>query len=380
MPCTDRPGRSRPCRAHRIALLVPALAVLASCEAGGSTVVFGLAGPFSEGYGQSMQQGAEMAAREINANGGIRGRRLELRTLDDRATPEGAVQVAERLFADPGVVAVAGHVNSGAMIEAAGIYSRGLPALATSATSPEISRLGPWVFRVASSDSANAVALARAIASSAATTAILYENDSYGRGLSESFRNAAEAGGVRVIETSPYLASTADFSPYLERMRSRGVETVFIAGLEDGAARIISQARDLGLGIRFIGGDGLEGLSTLGPLYDGTEVGLLFHAGQSPRARAFGAAFLGEYGREADSFAALGYDAVHLLARAASEAGIGRERIRAYLERVGAPGGRPAFDGVAGTVRFDANGDPEAKDFAIGIIADGRIVLQRGAR
>jgi len=343
-------------------------------------VVFGLAGPFSESYGQSMQQGAEMAAREINANGGIRGRRLELRSLDDRATPEGAVQVAERLFADPAVVAVAGHVNSGAMIEAAGIYARGLPALATSATSPEISRLGPWVFRVASSDSANAVALARAIVSSAATTAILYENDSYGRGLSESFRNAAEAGGVRVIETSPYLASTEDFSPYLERMRARGVETVFIAGLEEGGARIISQARDLGLDIRFIGGDGLEGLSTQGPLYDGTEVGLLFHAGQSPRARTFSEAFLGEYGREADSFAALGYDAVHLLARAASEAGVGRERIRDYLGRVGAPGGHPAFDGVAGTVRFDANGDPEAKDFAIGIIADGRIVLQRGAR
>jgi branched-chain amino acid transport system substrate-binding protein len=376
MPRSARPRNPRPFRTF--ALLAAVL--LTGCGTSEATVVFGLAGPFGEGYGQNMQRGAEMAVREINASGGIRGRLLELRMLDDHASPEGAVQVAERLFADPEVVAVVGHVNSGAMIEAAGIYSRGLPALATSATSPEISRLGPWVFRVASSDSANAVALARAIAGSSSTTAILYENDSYGRGLSESFRLAAESGGVRVIETSPYLGSTDDFIPYLQRMRSRGVETVFIAGLEDGAARIIAQARELGLDLRFIGGDGLEGLTALGPLYDGTEVGLLFHPGQSSRARTFAEAFRAGYDREPDSFAALGYDAVHLLARAAAEGGNTRERIRGYLERVGAEGGHPAFDGVTGTVRFDANGDPAAKEFAIGTIEDGRIVLQVGAR
>lgn len=326
----------------------------------------------------SARMGAELAQSEINASGGIDGRPLELLIRDDAADPEQAIDIAEEFVSNPEVVAVAGHVNSGTMTAAATVYEKGLPALATSATSPSISRLGDWIFRVTSSDSANAVELSRLALQIAEPTAILYENDDYGRGLSNSFRTSYEALGGEILESDPYLATTEDLRPYLERLRQQGVGLVFIAGLELGAARIIQQANELGLDTRFLGGDGLEGLVNMGEAYNGTLVGMLYHPDASPAAREFAETFRGAYNRPPDSFAALAYDAVYLLRRAAEEGGASREEIREYLATVGRPGGSPAYEGASGTIRFDVNGDPLGKDFAVGVIQDGSIQILNG--
>jgi branched-chain amino acid transport system substrate-binding protein len=338
-------------------------------------VVFGVAGPFRTAYGESMQLGAELARREVNLQGGIGGRPLVLRFADDSADPDSALRVADTLYNDPSVVAVVGHVNSGTTVHAAGTYERGLPAVATSATSAEVSRLGDWIFRVASSDSANSVELARYARRLDLPTAILFEDEDYGRGLAEGFRGALADAGGRVLESDPYLPGTADLTPYLERMKGRGVKLVFVAGLENDAARIIRDARRVGLEARFLGGDGVEGLARMGPEYDGAMVGLLFHPDASPAATAFAERFRAAFHREADSFAALGYDATRLLAQAASEAGPRRRAIRDYLARVGRDPEHPPFAGVTGEIRFDANGDPREKGFAVGVVRHGKIVL-----
>lgn len=357
-------------------VLLPCLLLLsaAGCKSDArDPVVFGLAAPLETPYGASMRLGAELARREINESGGIRGRALELRALDDQADPQVAINVADALYRDRAVVAVVGHVNSGTMTAAAPMYQQGLAAVATSATSPSISRLGEWVFRVASSDSANAVELARLAHRMGERTAVLYANDDYGRGLAESFRSALLAQGGALLETDPYLEETQDFTPYLERLRARGVGLIFIAGLEEGAARIIQQARRLGLRARFLGGDGLEGLATMGDAYDGTLVGLLYHPDASPQARAFAQRFRAAYEREPDSFAALGYDATRLLAAAAAAGGPERAAIQRQLARVGDDA--PVLDGVTGTIKLDANGDPLQKGFAVGELRTGRYLL-----
>lgn len=354
-----------------------ALSVLLSAGCGGEPepVVFGVAGPFQTAYGGSMRMGVELALREINAAGGIGDRPLQLRFMDDQADPDRAIVVADSLFNDPAVVAVVGHVNSGTTAAAAPTYGRGLPAVATSATSAQISRLGEWIFRAASSDSSNSVQLAREALRMGVPTAILFQNEDYGRGLAEGFREALGASGGRVLTSDPYLSGTDDLTPYLERMRRRGAELVFLAGLEEDAARIIRQAREVGLNARFLGGDGIEGLVNRGPEYEGTLVGLLFHPDASPDARAFAERFRAAYQREPDSFAALGYDATHLVALAARRAGPRRAAIRDYLEAVGRQGGQPAFAGAAGTIHFDQNGDPLHKRFAIGTVRGGKIQL-----
>jgi branched-chain amino acid transport system substrate-binding protein len=359
---------------------VAALAALLLAACGGQQqeqkpIVFGLAGPFRTEYGASMQQGAELARRDINQAGGIRNRLLEFRVVDDAADPDSASRLAESLFRDPEVVAVVGHVNSSTTVQAAGTYDRGLPAVATSATSPEVTRISEWVFRVAPSDSDNSVQLARFAHRLGLPSGILYQTEDYGRGLADGFRKAMLDAGGRVLESDPYLPQTRDLTPYLERMRSRGVKLVFIAGLQKDAARIIRQAHAVGLDARFLGGDGVEGLVRKGQEFDGTMMGLLFHPDASPAAGQFADRFRAVFHHEPDSFAALGYDATRLLAVAATEAGPNRAAIRAYLARVGRDRGKPAYEGVTGTIRFDENGDPVKKEFRVGSIHAGKIVL-----
>lgn len=365
--------RWRPAARVRAASLALVL-FLSACD-GREPVVLGVAGPLRTGYGASMRLGAELAATEINAAGGIGGRPLRLRLVDDQADGDRAIAVADSLYADERVVGVVGHVNSGAMVAAAPSYQRGLAAVATSATSPQISRLGDWVFRVASSDSMNAVALARLARGEQGRVAVLYVNDDYGRGLAGAFRAAYAGDGRMVVESDPYTAATEDLRPYLRRMRTAGVGLVFIAGLEAEAARIIRQAREVGLGARFLGGDGLEGLVGMGAEFDGTMVGLLFHGDASPEARSFADRFRDAYRREPDGYAALGYDATRLLADAARQAGADRESIRDYLAGVGREGGAAAFQGASGAIRFDAEGDPLGKAYAVGVLRGGKIYL-----
>lgn len=368
-------------RAHLPAAL---LLALAACSGGArgpdDAVVFGLAGPMQEGYGKTTRLGAELAVARLNADGGIDGREVKLSIKDDQASGEKAITVAEELFGDPAVLAVAGHVNSSTTQAAAGTYQKGLPAVATTATSPEISRLGDWVFRIASSDSANAVALARRARHLGRRPAVLFANDAYGRGLSEAFRQALEAEGGTVVEADPYLESTEDFGPYLARLKRRGVDLVFVAGLETGAARIISQAQRIGFGARFLGGDGMEPLVGMGPAYDGAMVGLLFHPEATPAARSFAEAYRAKHNRLPDSFAAAAYDAVMLLAEAVKAGNHSRASIRKYLQGLGSEGGAPAFAGATGTIRFDEHGDPTGKTFAVGVIRDGTIELARDSR
>src|SRR5882724_3164597 len=104
--------------------LLAAVCSLAACSGGSSRepIVLGLAGPFSQPRGVSMQHAAELAVKEINARGGIRGRPLALRMMDDSGRPEVAIRIAQRLADDPRVVAVVGHLTSSASLAAGRVY------------------------------------------------------------------------------------------------------------------------------------------------------------------------------------------------------------------------------------------------------------------
>src|SRR6267143_7162243 len=105
------------------ALLVAILALTACSRGGGrGAIVLGLAGPFSQPRGVSMQHAAELAVKEINARGGIRGRQLALRVMDDSGRPDVAIRIAQELADDPAVVAVIGHLTSSASLAAGRVY------------------------------------------------------------------------------------------------------------------------------------------------------------------------------------------------------------------------------------------------------------------
>ncbi len=342
----------------------------------GDTLRLGLATPLEQYIGARTLRGAELARDQLNADGGVRGKAIELLAVTDSASAQRAISVADRFLNDPSVIAVIGHSTSGATLAAASIYNRGLTAVSPTATSPQITDAGDWIFRMASSDAANSAGLARfAIRELGTRAAILYANEPYGRGLREGFGTAYRAGGGELIEEYPYIeGTTQDFEAYLLGIQMARPDLIFIAGLDASAGLIIQQARELGIEAPIIGGDGLLGLAGSEPVYDGTYVGLLYHPeapGQT--GRQFVEAYRSVFGEAPDHFAALAYDAVMLVAQAAEAVGLDREKIRAYLQKVG--NGRAGFQGVSGLIAFDANGDPIAKSYAVGRITGETIQL-----
>jgi len=349
-------------------------AVAAGCAKTAGTVELGAAGPWSESYGAMNRRGIELALDEINASRALGGRQFVVRFRDDDGDGAKAAAIAQEFVADERVVAVVGHVNSAAMVAAAKVYDGYLPAVATTASAPELTGISPWVFRVISSDSANGLDLGRfAGALGRRRAAVLYENDSYGRGLAESFRRGF-AG--EIVSIDPIAADSGDFEPYVTFFKRRRPDLVFVAGTERSGLAILREARRQGLAADFLGGDGWTGVVSDSAVAEGVYVGAPFSA-EDPRvpARRFAAAFRERFGIPPDGNAALAYDATMLLAQAIAERGADRAGVRDYLAGLA---GRGGYAGVTGTIRFGADGDPVERGFVMTRVQGGALLVQGG--
>lgn len=374
-------------RARWSTALLALLAGLACDQADGDTIYIGVAGPLSMGPGISMQNAAVMAAEEINQNGGIDGRSMELIFRDDEASAERAIEVALDLRDDARISAVVGHINSGATLAAADVYNdeeNGVVEISPASSSPRISEAGPWTFRVCPTDLQHGPALARWAYDrlEARQAAVLYANDDYGRGVLSSFGEAFQAAGGTVLERDPFLptddAGATSLDPYLERAIRDGMDALMIAGQAEEALRIIRSARRLGFTGPVLGADGLTGIRDGGQIAEGTFVSSAYLPDRPDAdSRAFVRAYEARYGSPPDHRAAMTYDAVRLLARVIDEVGPDRRAVRDHLATVG--GERPAFDGVSGDIGFDSNGDVMDKEVAIGVVHDGRLVTPDAA-
>lgn len=378
-------GRAR--RRHpsfRAFPLIAATTILAGCAASGESDVIrlGLAGPLSEAPGKGMHQGALLAVEEINARGGVRGRRLDLVVRDDAMNPARAIEVAEEFRDRTDVVAVVGHLSSGASIAASDVYSepgKGLLAISPGATSPEMSTTGEWTFRVCPSDLQQAAALAewafhdldrrRAV--------IVYVNDSYGRGVRDAFTPVFERLGGTVLSADPYVPDLLEderaLDPYLERGIRNDMDALVIVGVGDEVADILRASRRLGFQGTVMGTDGLMGIAEAGTVAEGVVVSSGFLVDRpTATARDFVERYRARFGELPRDGSAHAYDTVMLLAHAIEQVGTDRKAIRDYVASIGA--GAPAFEGVTGSIRFDQNGDAVGKGVLIGVVRDGQVV------
>ena len=346
---------------------------LAGCSGGaGTTVTIGAAGPWGERYGVMNRRGIELAIEEVNAKGVIPGRTLRVVARDDRGAGAEAVAIAQQFVDDPSIVAVVGHVNSGAMVAAAKVYDGRLPAVATTASSPDLSGVSPWVFRVISSDSVNGADLARfAGRLGRSRAAVLYENNSYGRGLADAF---VRAFAGEVVSADPIDEGASDFEPFIAHYaRFSRPDIVFVAGTDRSGLHVLREARRQRFGADFLGGDGWTGTVTDTAASEGVYVGAPFTA-SDPRAEAqrFVAAFRRKYGEAPDGNAALGYDATMLVAHTIARAGTDRARVRRELA---AQSGRVPFAGATGAIRFRGNGDREGRGFVMTRVHAGELLV-----
>ena len=374
-PDAGRVHLSRSRAARTAALLLLALGAGPGCRrasGGGDVVVFGAAGPWNTGYGGMNKDGMELAVTEINAAGGIGGRPLQLLARNDEGSGAKAAAIAQEFVADRSVVAVVGHVNSGAMVSAARIYDGNLVAVATTATSPDLTGISPWVFRTISSDSTNGLDIARfAQRLGRRRAAILYENNSYGRGLTESFRRNFDG---EIVSVDPIAEDMPTFEPYVSYYKQRAPDIVFVAGTEHSGIGLLREARRQKLRSDFVGGDGWTGVVADTAASEGVYVGAPFTAEDPrPEAKQFVAAFRQRYGRSPDGNAALAYDATKLLARAVAERGTDRAAVRDYLASLATA--KDGFSGVTGVIRFQSTGDPLARGIVMTRIHKGALLV-----
>ena len=331
-----------------------------------------------------MRLAADLAVEEINGAGGVRGRPLALAVADDSADAAVAVRVAREFVSNTDVVAVIGHLTSGATIAAAPIYNstqRPVVAITPSASNPDISSLGAFTFRACPHDLVHGTRLARWAQErlGAARAGLLYLNDDYGRGIRTAFSQSFTALGGTVVSEDPYLVTLDSFEPYLSRLRALGgVDVLMIAGTRAGAERILATLDSIDLDPVVLGGDGLTGIERSSVDAEGVYISEAYLPDRGgPRNAEFVAGYQAAYGnRPLDHRGATTYDIVYLLARAIEEAGTEREAIRDYLAGVGTA--TPAFEGVTGTIAFDEDGEVPGKDVVIGVVRGGRIVTAPG--
>ncbi|HEX2080335.1 MAG TPA: ABC transporter substrate-binding protein [Longimicrobium sp.] len=370
-------------------MLTLALLLATGCRGSDDAIYIGVAGPLGAANGASMRMAAEMAVEEINQDGGIDGRTVRLVMMDDRADPQVALTVADSLRRDGRVVAVVGHVNSGASIKAATVYNsesgagEPLMHISPASSAPAFTNAGPWSFRVTPTDLEFSPVLAQGAARlGRRRAAVLYANDDYGQGVMTTFERAFRSGGGAVVSADPYLPAVVErgdeLDPYLTRAMRRGADALVIGGQAEAGLKIVQAARRLGYTGPILGSDGLTGIKDAGAPAEGVFVSSAFLPDRpTESARQFVANYRERFKSFPDHRGAMTYDVINLLRRAIDEVGADRAALRDYVARIGMEGGSPAFEGVSGTIRFDRNGDVVGKDVSLGVVRGGQLVTAR---
>jgi branched-chain amino acid transport system substrate-binding protein len=339
----------------------------------------GVAGPMTgqyATYGASHKAGAELAMEELNAAGGVNGGEVSISIGDDLGDPKEAVLVAQKFIDDSELVVVDGHQFSGATIAAAGKYQpAGLAMITPSATQPDITDMGDFIWRICMTDAVQGKGLADYTVATLGlkNVAIMYDNSDYGRGLADAYEEGITAAGGSVVENQQYTTGDTDFKAQLTKIKGTNPDLIFLSGYYPEGSKIAQQAKELGMDVQMLGSDGYasDELPNLGgAAVEGMLVSTFFdYTKEDPAVQKFVDAYKAKYeGANPDWFVANSYDVVMLAAAAAEMAGSNdRAAINTALAEIG------TYEGISGPITFDENGDV-IKPLSIVIVENGSLV------
>lgn len=321
-------------------------------------IVIGVAWPFATNN-DLFSEGIDLAVREINENGGINGRELKLLKADDGAELEKGLKIAQSFAENKEIRAVIGHRNSFISIPASAIYEQaGLVMLSPASTAPELTQNGyKHIFRCIPGDDEIARQMAVYLAGQGyRRMVIVYSDDSYGTGLANSFEDQAKAQGITIVDRFDNYTGLEDLKRLHNKWQAFGFDGIFIAENMPEAAQFIFDAGQAGINVPFFGGNTLESplLSSIGgKAAEGTIVGSVFNPNiDRPEVKSFVLGFSQEYNKMPNSYAALGYDAVKILAAAIEKSDSrNRSTVAEELANLG------SWPGASGSHEFDAKGN-----------------------
>ncbi|TCE84088.1 ABC transporter substrate-binding protein [Bifidobacterium longum] len=351
-----------------------------SAKASGDSITIGTVTTNSgtaAAYGEAEVKGFELAVSEINAKGGINGKKVKLESMDDKGDATEASNAYNKLAGDNNVLAVAGPTISATTAAVAPLADQSkLVTIAPAATSDSI-ETGNYLFRTCFKDSYQGEVAARFAAENLKVkkVAVLYgTGDPYSSGVGEAFAKAAEKLGLEVVDKeSSSSADDTEYSAQLQKIQASGAELLYAPYYYSVAGPyIIPQARSVGFEGYVMGPDGYDGLKLTGDKsqYNKTYYTTHYSADDNTNTKVqdFIKSYKSKNNAEPNTFAALGYDTIYMIKQAIEKAGKNatREDVRNAVASM-------TFDGVTGKFTMDESGSP-TKSVIVLEMKDGKPV------
>ncbi|MDR3372235.1 MAG: ABC transporter substrate-binding protein [Ancalomicrobiaceae bacterium] len=358
-----------------IAALATLAALVVSPALAASDVYIGVSAPLTGDnaeYGNYFKTAALLAQKTINDRGGIKGQKLQLLIEDSKADPKEAILIAQKFVSDPRVLAVVGDFNSSASMAAAEIYNDGgLVQISPTASHPDFTKKGEYIFRAGTTQSMEGAFLARWAVRDLGHKKIgtIYVNNDWGLVANKVFAETAKQLGADVVNQESFIPGDKDFTAIVTKIMDAKPDMVFLAVQWADAALIATQMKSLGLKTDLMGPGSLSTenlVKNAGDAVEGIRANAIYFAGDTRSVSAdYTKAYAATYGRPPHDHSALTYDAVMLLANAIERGGVDRKAIRDALAAT------DGFEGVTGKFRFDADRNP-VKDFSKIMVKNGK--------
>ena len=336
---------------------------VAAQNTSGDTILIGhyasLTGETST-FGTQSEAGVNFAVEELNSKGGVLGKKIQVDTQDDRSLPDEAKTVVTKFASNPQMVAVVGEVASTRSLNAAPVLQRaGIPMVSPSSTNADVTKVGDYIFRVCFIDPFQGYVMAKFAYDDLKVKNVGIMRDpssDYSVGLAKVFTEEFKKMGGTIAADVSYNAKDSDFRSQLGRLK--GVDAIFIPGYYGEVGTIARQARESGIKVPLLGGDGwdsdklIEGAGGPGKALEGAYFSTHYSPDdKSPRVQNFVKAYKAKNGGTAPaSIVAQGYDAVMIIADAITRAkSTERAKVRDALAET------KTFDAVTGTITIDEN-------------------------
>ena len=312
-------------------------------------------------YGVTTTNGAELAVKEINSNGGINGKQIDYIVLDTKGDATESVMAYNKLVDDK-VAAVIGDITSKPTVAVAEIAAQdNMPMITPTGTQVDITEAGPNVFRVCFTNPYQGTVLATLAKErfGAQTAGILVNNSSdYSDGIAKAFTEQAEKLGINITVKEGYADGDRDFRAQLTKIATVNPDVLLIPEYYEQASLIAAQAREMGVKSIFVGSDGWDGISKT---LDETAYKVIENSyftnhfsmqDDSPKIQNFIKAYKDTYKEDPSAFSALGYDAIYMMKEAIEKAGsTEKQAIVDALKGI-------EYDGITGYLTFDENNNP----------------------
>ncbi|MBQ9366052.1 MAG: ABC transporter substrate-binding protein [Schwartzia sp.] len=283
-------------------------------------------------YGNATYEGLALAVEEVNAAGGVNGKKITLVKADSKSEASEAANAATKLISDDKVKVLVGPATTGSVLAEVRIATDAkVPIIAPCATSPKVTvendKVQPYVFRSCFIDPQQGAVMAKfAMENLKAKTAVVYVDSSsdYSKSLGQVFKEKFEAAGGKVLMEEAFLQKDQDFKATLTKLKTANADVMFVPAYYEEVGKIVKQAREIGITSPILGTDGwddpkvadIAGKDALNNTFFSTH-----YSDKDESVKPFIDAFNKKYGHAPNVFAALGYDAGKMLIDAIKRAG-----------------------------------------------------------